>query len=322
MKYRELGKTGIRVSEIGFGSWAIGGCWGPQDNKDSIDALNCTLDLGCTFFDTALAYGDGHSEKLIGQVVKERKCLDEVVIATKVPPKNWVWSPPANQSIKEAFPKDWIIKCCEQSLKNLGRDYIDVLQLHTWNESWRNETDWHEAMQKLKDEGKILAIGISVSGGRPNEANKQVSQEKVDAIQAVYNILDQSPEEKLFPLAEKYGVGIIARVPLASGFLTGKFTKDTKFAKGDWRREAFDRQFNSLLEQVEKVKAVVDMPLHEAAIKFCLANDAVSSVIPGIRNAKQAEMNLNISNTKLTEEQIDKLHELWLTKEIGGFKYP
>lgn len=317
-------KTSIKVSEIGFGSWAIGGeRWGPQDDKDSIDALNRALDLGCTFFDTALTYGDGHSEKLIGQVMKERKCLDEVVIATKVPPKNWVWNPPANQPVKDAFPKDWIVECCEQSLKNLGRSYIDILQLHTWNESWENETDWHEVMQKLKDEGKILAVGISVSGGRPNEANKQISQEKVDTIQVVYNILDQSPEEKLFPLARKQKVGIIARVPLASGFLTGKFTKDTKFGKGDWRLEAFGKKLNTLLEQVEKVKAVVNnMPLYEAAIKFCLANSTVSSVIPGIRNTKQAEMNLDISDVKLTEEQINKLHELWLSREIGGFIYP
>jgi aryl-alcohol dehydrogenase-like predicted oxidoreductase len=328
MKYRKLGGTGIKISEIGFGSWAIGkDMWGQQSDKDSIEALNKALDIGCNFFDTALSYGAGHSEKIIGKVMKDRKCLNDVVIATKVPPKNGMWSPPSNQSIEDAFPHKWIMECCEKSLKNFGRSYIDLLQLHTWNKSWDNEIGWHDSFSKLKASGKIRAFGISVSGARHNEANIHVINKKVDSIQVVYNILDQNAEKELFPLAKKHGVGIIARVPLANGGLTGKFTDKTKFKSGDWRGELRDRNWLlTMVKQVGNVKKVVgnSMPLNEAAIKFCLSNESVSSVIPGVRNAKQAELNFSISKSskELSEEQLAKLRKLWAVKEVGGLGFP
>lgn len=326
MKYREFGKTGIKVSEIGFGAWAIGGeMWGFQDDKDSIAAINKALDLGCNFFDTAIAYGNGHSERLIGSVLRERKILDNVIIATKVPPKNGVWSPPIEQSIKEAFPPDWITECCNQSLKNLGRDYIDLLQLHTWNKSWDNETGWHETLMKLKEDGKIKGFGISVSAARPNEANKHVAEEMVDAIQVVYNIFDQTPEKELFQLVREHKIGIIAREPLAAGGLTGKFTKDTKFPEGDWRSYMRNREWlEKIVMQAELVKRIIprDMQMYEAAIKFCLSSPAVSAVIVGTRNAKQAEMNFSVSDEReLGKIQLNGLKQLWTSGKIGGLRF-
>ena len=325
MKFRKLGKTKIKVSEIGLGSWAIGGdMWGKQDDKDSIAAFKKSLELECNFFDTAVAYGNGHSEKILGQVMKEEKVLDDVIIATKVPPKNKVWSPPINEKIKDAFPREWIRKSCEISLKNLGRDFIDVLQIHTWNKNWDEETEWYDEMLKLKDEDKIRAIGISVSPGRPDEANEHISKNRLEAIQAVYNILDQNAEKNLFPLAKEFDIGIIARVPYAEGILTGKFTKDTKFSQEDWRRFSLQKNLSELIGQVEKIKEIVgNMELYEAALKFCLSHDAVSVVIPGCRNAKQAEKNFGVSDSgnRLTETQSSQLRKLWEEKEIGGVTF-
>ena len=325
MKFRELGKTKIKVSEIGFGMWAIGGdMWGRQDDKDSVSALKKSLEIGCNFFDTALDYGKGRSEKILGKVMKEEKVLDDVIIATKIPPRNGVWSPPANQKIEDAFPTEWIRESCEISLKNIGRNYIDVLQLHTWNKTWDEETEWFEEMLKLKDEGKIRAIGISVSPDRPAEANEHVSKNRIESIQVVYNILDQNPEKKLFPVAKEKGIGIIARVPYAEGVLTGKIKRDTKFSDDDWRKWALQKNLPELLEQVEKIKKNIgDVELYEAALKFCLSRNEVSVVIPGCRNEKQAEMNFGVaeSDKNLTKSQLNELRELWEKKEIGGITY-
>src|SRR3989338_925605 len=324
MKFRKLGKTKMKVSEIGFGMWAIGGdMWGRQDDKDSVDALKKSLELGCNFFDTALAYGNGHSEKILGQVMKEEKILDDVIIATKVPTRNGVWSPPSNVKIEDAFPSEWIRESCEISLKNLGRNYIDVLQLHTWSKSW-SETEWFDEMKKLKDEGKIRAIGISVSPERPAEANEQISENRVETIQTVYNILDQNPEEKLFPSAKKFEVGIIARVPYAEGILTAKFTKETKFSEDDWRKWRLQKNLPELINQVEKIKEITgEIPLHDAALKFCLSRNEVSIVIPGARNKKQAEQNFSVSESEwtLNKNQLDGLRKLWKEKEIGGITF-
>ena len=323
MQFRELGKTGIKVSEIGFGAWAIGGeMWGKQDDADSIAALHKALDLGCNFFDTALAYGDGHSEKLIHQVLKERGGLNDVVIATKVPPKNGVWDPPTSTPIGKEFPPGWIVKCCERSLKNLGRDWIDILQLHTWNPAWAERVGWYEAMLKLKEQGKIRAIGISVSAVRHGEANPHIKKKRVDSIQVIHNIFDQAAEKTLFSLAEKKGVGILSRVPLASGALTGKFKRDTKFPKDDWRSERPQKNWIAeMIDQVEKIKFVTEdgTSLTHAALKYCLAHPAVSAVIPGIRNAKQAEDNFAASDGKLMPaEHVARLRELYRRKAIGG----
>jgi aryl-alcohol dehydrogenase-like predicted oxidoreductase len=329
MKYRTLGRTGIRVSEVGFGGWAIGNYqWGKQKDKDSAGALEKALSLGCNFFDTALAYGQGHSEMIIGKTLKKHKLLDDVIIATKAPPKNWLWSPPAGEPIKEAFPPEWIRECCETSLKNMDRSYIDLLQLHTWSRSWDRESAWYEALLDLKEEGKIRAFGISVRGAQPDEANAHIENGRVDTIQTVYNILDQKPVAKLFPAAAKNKVGIIAREPLAGGGLTGKFTKDTKFEKGDWRGESRGGRRRYALEkviaQVDQVKQIIGKGVkpYEAAIRFCLSDPAVSVVIAGIRNEKQATMNLRAGRATLPKDKVAKLKGLWKSGKIGGLTFP
>jgi aryl-alcohol dehydrogenase-like predicted oxidoreductase len=313
MQYRTLGRTGFRISEIGFGTWAIGAeMWGPQDDAESLAALHRALDLGCTFIDTAQVYGDGHSEQLIARVFRERG--ERVTVATKVPPKNRVWNPPPGTNIDDVFPYDYVYERCEVSLRNLETDCLDIYQLHTWCPTWDRETGWYEAMMRLREEGKIRAIGISVSDDRPGEANTHITAGRVDTIQVIYNILDQSPEWELFPLAQEQNVGIIARVPLASGALTGRFTRETTFPKGDWRRN-LGRAW--VVEQVDKVEKLGFMtedgtPLTIAALKFCLSHPAVSTVIPGIRNVRQAEMNLSASDGRLLPpQQLERLRQLF-----------
>lgn len=319
MQYRILERTGIKVSEVGFGAWAIGGGWGPKNDADSLAALHKALDMGCTFIDTAQVYGNGHSERLIARVFKERG--ERVTVSTKVPPKNSTWGPRPGTDIREAFPADWLIERAELSLRNLETDTIDIYQLHTWCPTWDKETEWYEALVKLREQGKIRFFGISVSDHRPGEANPHLAAGRVDTIQVIYNILDQSPETELFPLAQKHQVGIINRVPLASGALTGKWTKDTKFPPGDWRGEWKTREW--LLQKVEQVERLRflerdGMSMTVAALKYVLAHPAVSVAIPGVRNVQQAEANLSASDSNpLEPATVERLREMYAQGLLG-----
>jgi aryl-alcohol dehydrogenase-like predicted oxidoreductase len=293
MERRRLGRSDLEVSVIGFGAWAIGSQWGPQDDGESLRALERALDLGVTFIDTALAYGEGRSERLVGQAVRGRR--DQVVVATKVPPLNRIWGPPPGTPIREVFPPRHIVESCEKSLRHLGSDWVDLLQLHTWSAEWNATDDWYDAMLRLREQGKIRAIGISVSDGRSGEANASIAMGRLDAVQAVYNILAQEARRTLFPVAQAHGVGVIARVPLASGALTGKFRPDTTFPEGDWRRHAFQgARLTRVVERVEAVRREVgeELPMAVRALQFCLGEEAVATVIPGIRSVAQAEANL------------------------------
>jgi aryl-alcohol dehydrogenase-like predicted oxidoreductase len=316
-----LGRTGLRVSEIGFGAWAIGGDqWGRQDDRESMAALHRALDLGCTFIDTAQVYGKGHSEELIGRVLGERR--ERVSVASKVPPKNQRWGPAPGADMRDYFPADYIVQRCEGSLRNLGTEALDVYQLHTWCPSWEHETEWYEAMLKLRQQGKIRYIGISLSDHRPGEANPHIEAGRVDTVQVIYNVLDQSPEWKLFPIAQRHKVGIIARVPLASGALTGKFTPRTRFPKGDWRGEWKDREWlKRMVRQVQRVEFLTraGVPLAIAALKFVLGHPAVSTAIPGIRNTQQAELDLSASDgLPLPPEQLLRLRQMYLMGLLGA----
>lgn len=296
MEYRILGKTGLKISAIGFGAWAIGGnMWGPQDDNDSIAALNKAIDLGVNFIDTAAAYGGGHSENIIGQVLKTRK--EKVFIATKIPPL--MWPPPPNSHAKDVFTGDTITKSVEQSLKNLNVDCIDLIQLHSWRENWTNDTEWYETLLKFKKAGKINFIGVSVHDNLHDEALGLIETGRIDTIQVVYNVLSQAPEEKLLPKALKYNIGIIARVPLAYGALTGKFTEKTVFPKDDFRANKYiGENLKEILKKVDDFKSTVGSPDKEKlvshALHFVLANKAVSTTIPGIRNKAQAIENCTI----------------------------
>ena len=316
MEYKSLGKTGLKISAVSFGAWAIGGnMWGPQDDKDSIEALNRAVDLGVNFIDTALAYGNGHSEKLIGKVLKTRK--EKVYIATKIPPL--MWPPPPDSHAKDAFPKATIIESVETSLKNLNVECIDLIQLHSWRENWSDDADWYETLLSLRKQGKIRFIGVSVHDNMEDEALKLIETGRIDTIQVVYNVFSQTPKKYLLPKAQKYNIGIIARVPLAYGALTGKFNASTKFNESDFRRNKYyGKNLEEILKQVDRYKNITETTdkklLISYALHFALNHSAVSTTIPGIRNKNQTEDNLNIFNLKPKKEILEKLEEFTLEK--------
>lgn len=315
MKYRKLGKTGLDVSEIGFGAWAIGGGWGPQDDADSLAALNRAIDVGLNFIDTAAGYGDGRSERLIGQVLKNRK--EKVWVATKTPPAPGMWPPSPYDKVEDRYPEKYLRENVEQRLKNLGVDVIDVLQLHTWVRAWNKNPKPFEVLRKLQSEGKIRYIGVSTPEPDQDCVNDLMRGGWVDTVQLIYNIFEQDVAAELLPLAQECNVGIIVRVVFDEGALTGKFTVDTKFAEGDFRNRYFagDR-LERAVRRADKLKqdfAHTGLSLPELALKFALAHPAVSTVIPGIRNIKQAEANIAVSDAKpLPDDTVVKLHDyMW-----------
>jgi len=318
MEYRVLGKTGLKVSTIGFGTWAIGGnMWGPQNDNDSIAALNKAIDLGVNFIDTALAYGNGHSEKIIGSVLKARK--EKIYLATKIPPLSW--PPPPDSHSKDAFPKEKIIESVETSLRNLSVDCIDLIQLHSWRKNWTNDLEWYETLCKFKDQGKIKYIGVSVHDNMEDEALGLIETGRIDTIQVVYNVLAQTPRNNLFPKAQKHNIGIIARVPLAYGALTGKFTPNTVFADNDFRKNKYTGNgLKEVLEKVERFKRIAESNdkknLVSNALHFVLSHPTISTTIPGIRNAKQAEENCNIFNKNdlILEKTLTELNDFSIQK--------
>lgn len=301
MQYRPFGKTGIQVSEIGFGSWAMGGAmWGGPNDKLAREALHLALDLGINFFDTAYVYGDGHSEKLIGEVVRARKVQDKVVIATKVPPKDYHWPAKAGSDVGKIFPAGWIREMTETSLKNLGLGRVDFQQLHVWAANWLHRGDWLEEIAKLKKEGKIRWIGISINDHEPDTALEAVRSGLIDSVQVIYNIFDQTPEKNLLPLCRERRVGVIVRVPLDEGGLTGSLTPETKFGGKDWRRFYFKgdrlRETCERVERLKKLQSPEATSITELALKFCLAHPGVSTVIPGMRRPDHVRANCAVSD--------------------------
>ncbi|MDP2861146.1 MAG: aldo/keto reductase, partial [bacterium] len=227
MKQRALGKTGIKISEMGLGTWEISGTvWGKKDDKESLRAIHTAIDSGVNFIDTAAGYGKGHAEELVGTALKEKnKEASRIIVSTKILPKCGIFAPSPEKEIDDFYPPEWIIEQCEASLKRLQSEQIGILFLHTWSRSWGHRTQWHEALLKLKKEGKVRAFGISIPDEGIADANVHVEAERVDVIQCAYNIFQQEPEHTLFPLARKHGVGIIARSPFSSGALIGNWTK-------------------------------------------------------------------------------------------------
>ena len=312
---RQLGQTGIEVSSVGLGTWAMGAEWGLQEDQASIATLHHALDLGCRLLDTAQAYGDGRSERLIGRVLKERG--EQVPVATKVPPIDGNWETiPGVTAIREKFPAHYLIERCEMSLRNLQVDCVDIYQLHTWCSSWNTETEWYEAMLKLKEQGKIKAIGISVSDHRPDEANDTIVAGRVDSIQVIYNLLDQRPRFHLFPLAHTHQVGILARVPLASGALTGTWKEHRTFPSDDWRARVFTgetlRLTVSHVNALQQIAGEVGCSMLEFAVRYCISDPAVSSTIPGARTPEQAESLMQAMLAgPLPEEALKRVEALW-----------
>jgi aryl-alcohol dehydrogenase-like predicted oxidoreductase len=294
MRYRKLGKTEAEISEIGFGAWGIGGNqWLGGEDDESERALRRAFELGVNFVDTALAYGDGHSEQLVGLAV--RSTFHRIYVATKVPPKNRIWPASPSTPISEVFPYDYIIESTNESLANLGVEQIYLQQLHTWTDAWTEREEWRRAAEQLKRSGKIRFFGISVAEHDPDSALEAVRTGLIDSVQVIYNIFDQTPERNLFPLCQERKVGVLARVPLDEGGLTGTIREDTQFPPGDFRESYFrgDRK-RQVVERVEALKKDLDLAgvpgtLPEIAIRFCLSHPAVTTVIPGMRRVVSVE---------------------------------
>jgi len=298
LKYRTLGKTGFEVSEIGYGAWGIGGKqWLGGSDDESLKALHRAIELGVNLIDTALAYGDGHSEKLVGGVVRATR--HRIYVATKVPPKNRIWPAQPGVPISEVFPYEYIMRCAEESLGNLKLDAIDLLQLHVWNPEWIDADDWRRALGDLKRSGKVRAVGISINDHQPDSALEIIKTGLIDTVQVIYNVFDQTPERALFPLCLEKKIGVLARVPLDEGALTGNITPQTTFPDGDFRNFYFrgDRK-QQVVEHVDALRRDLgpDANLADTALRFTISHPAVSTVIPGMRSVKHAESNARLAD--------------------------
>jgi aryl-alcohol dehydrogenase-like predicted oxidoreductase len=297
MRLRRFGRLGWHVSEIGYGMWGMGG-WTGSDDDESRRSLDRAIALGCNFFDTAYAYGMGRSEKLLGETAL-RHTGQKLYVATKVPPKNWKWPGRAETPMYEVFPPDHIREFTEKSLENLATDAIDLQQLHVWSDAWARDDGWQRAIGDLKREKLIRGFGISVNRWEPANVLVALRTGLVDAVQVVYNIFDQNPEDVLFPACRELDVAVIARVPFDEGSLTGSLTIESKWPEGDWRNIYFTPEnLASTLARVERIEALLPagMALPELALRFILAEPTVSTVIPGMRKTKHVDRNLAVSD--------------------------
>ena len=296
MRYREFGSTGWDVSEVGYGMWGMAG-WTGSDDEESLKSLERAVELGCNFFDTAFAYGDGHSERLLGEILRRHRD-QRLYAATKIPPKNRRWPARTDYPLEDVFPADYIREYAETSLRNLGVDTIDLLQFHVWSDAWADDRRWQRAVEALKTEGLVRAIGISINRWQPANVLRALDTGLIEAVQVVYNLFDQNPEDELFPACWEKKIAVIARVPFDEGSLTGTLTKDSRWPDGDFRNIYF-RPDNILptLERVERLRAVLPAgwTLPELALRHILASPDVSTVIPGMRKLRHVEENLAAS---------------------------
>ena len=310
MRYRTLGRTNLNVSEIGYGAWGISKAqWIGAEDEESLRSLKAARDAGVNFFDTALAYGDGHSEQLISQAFGRSH---DVIVASKVPPKHRAWNVPSGVPLQTVFPKQYVLDCLNQSLKNLNRDSIDLYQFHTWIDDWADQPEWQETVHQMRQSGKARFVGISVQSHQPSNVIKALDTGLVDAVQVIYNIFDQSPDDELLPYCKENDIGFIARVPFDEGSLTGKIRPDTKFDASDFRNFYFGG--NRKQEVWEHVQALVcDLgisldQLPEYALRYTLSHPAVSTVIPGMRSVKHVAANTATSDAgPLPAEVLAKL---------------
>jgi aryl-alcohol dehydrogenase-like predicted oxidoreductase len=297
MQYRTFGRTGRQVSEIGYGMWGMAG-WSGSDDEESRGSLDRAVELGCTFFDTAWAYGDGRSEQLLGELLK-RHPGKPLYTATKIPPKNRKWPARPEYPLNDVFPADYIREYTEISLRNLGTSSVDLQQFHVWDDAWAPDASWQRAVTALKKEGLVKAIGISINRWQPTNVLKALATDLIDSVQVVYNIFDQAPEDELFVECERRNIAVIARVPFDEGSLTGTLTSDTTWPAGDFRNIYFQPEnLKNTLERVEQLRPVVPagMSMPELALRHILAHPAVSTVIPGMRKRRHVEQNLAASD--------------------------
>ena len=297
MKYRRFGRTDWEISEVGYGMWGMAG-WKGSDDKQSMDALHMAVDRGVNFFDTAWGYGEGHSERLLGQLLREHTGT-KLLTASKIPPMNFRWPAKPEYTYKECFPESHIREYTEKTLTNMGTEQIDLMQFHTWDDGWAEKEEWQRTVEDLKKEGKIAAMGISMNRWEPENGIKGLETGLIDAVQVIYNIFDQAPEDHLFPYCKKNDIGVIARVPFDEGTLTGNLTKETVFPAGDWRGTYFvPENLNASVDRAEGLRPLVPegMDMAEMALRFVLENKTVGTVIPGMRKLRNVKANTDCSD--------------------------
>lgn len=298
MNYRRFGRTGWMVSEIGYGMWAMGGGWSGSDDEESLRSLERAAELGCNFFDTAWGYGEGRSEGLLGQLVRANRDK-KLYTATKIPPKNLKWPSQRKFTLDDCFPPDHIEEYVHICLENAGLESFDLMQFHTWEDSWVQDDRWAKKMDDLRRQGLIHAIGISLNRWEPWNGVQTVRSGLIDAVQVIYNIFDQNPEDELFPACDEMDVAVIARVPFDEGTLTGNLTVDSKWPEDDWRSSYFvPENLISSVEHADALKPLVPegMTMAEMALRFILNNSTVSTIIPGMRKLHHVEANLAASD--------------------------
>lgn len=311
MRYRTFGRLGWRVSEVGYGMWGLAG-WTGRDDAETRESLQLAVDLGCNFFDTALAYGEGHSETLLGELVRQNPGKG-LIVASKIPPKNRVWPSRRGFQLADVFPADYIRSSTETSLKNLGLPTIELMQFHVWEDDWAADDRWQKAVADVKRAGLVKAIGVSVNRWEPANVLRTLRTGLIDAVQVIYNVFDQNPEDELFPACRELGVAVIARVPFDEGTLTGTLTKDSKWPDGDWRNTYFvPANLIPSVERADRLKPLVPagMTMADMALRFVLSKPDVATVIPGMRRAKNVRANAASSDAgPLPADLLTKLKE-------------
>jgi aryl-alcohol dehydrogenase-like predicted oxidoreductase len=297
MQFRTFGRLGWKISDIGHGMWGLAG-WTGSDDAETEKSLDLSVSLGCNFFDTAWAYGEGKSERILGALLKRHKDK-RLYVATKIPPKNGKWPSQRGFTLDECFPPEHIREYTEKSLRNLGVETIDLQQFHVWEDSWAGDERWQRTVEDLKKEGKITAMGVSVNRWEPDNVLDTLRTGHIDAVQVIYNIFDQAPEDKLFPLCKTLNIGVIARVPFDEGTLTGTLTNDTTFPKGDWRGTYFvEENLRASVAHADKLKHLMPqgVTMAEMALRFVISNPRVHTTIPGMRKEKNVRANLTASD--------------------------
>ena len=296
MRYRTFGRLGWQVSEVGYGMWGLA-AWTGSDDDLSRAALDEAVRLGCNFFDTAWAYGNGVSEQFLGELVRAHR-ETRLYTATKVPPKNLTWPSRREFTLDQVFPPDHIRRYVEWSLENLGLDAVDLLQFHVWEDAWARDERWQRVVEDLVRQRLIGGVGVSINRWEPENALETLRTGLVDAVQVIYNIFDQAPEDELFPVCRELGVAVIARVPFDEGSLTGHLTRESRFPAGDFRSIYFGPEnLGPTMDHVDALVPLVpdDSSLPEMALRFALTSDDVATVIPGMRRPEHVRANVRAS---------------------------
>jgi aryl-alcohol dehydrogenase-like predicted oxidoreductase len=322
MKYRKFGRTGLQLSEIGFGAWGIGKTsWVGADDQTSTRALMAARDAGINFFDTALVYGGGHSERLLAQTFGKSF---EVIIASKAPPKNRLWPARAGVPLRDAYPKWYVLENLRKSLSNLQRETIDLYQFHVWSDEWANDAEWLKTVEEIRRSGQARFIGISINDHQPHNVIKALEAGLVDSVQVIYNLFDQSPEDTLFPYCQAHDIGVIARVPFDEGGLTGAIRPGVTFPAGDFRNYYFaGRRKQRVWERVQRLVSDAGIELQQLpdlALRFCLSHAAVSTVVPGMRTP--AHVQSNVAATEHGTISTDALRRLRKHRWVRNFYAP